>query len=204
MCPIPCLSRSGHSVARLGGTVPVLVSTSIPTWSNSLRRASVCLQLAKSIRRPMVTARLFTIFRNKDVARSWLRRVREWSSNLRKDLTQDSAPVPGASCKRWLLFQSSKVSADPHSGAISCRLCKMCRGTLLPSPGFPTRLRAAVPYMSRADGLWHGPDPAELQVLSYAECKVINLARVYVSAKRVYLSRHRNAGTSAREVSLYR
>ena len=34
-----------------------------------------------------------------------------------------------------------------------------------------------------------GPDPEALRCLSYAECKVINLARIYVSVKRVFLDR---------------
>ena len=43
-----------------------------------------------------------------------------------------------------------------------------------------------MPEQARANGLWHGPDPAELSALSYAEAKVINLARVYVSVKRFF------------------
>ena len=45
--------------------------------------------------------------------------------------------------------------------------------------------------------MWHGPDPEELRVLSYAECKVVNLARIYVSVKRVFLDRASHAGASS-------
>eukprot|EP00973_Karenia_brevis_P022744 3129594-Karenia_brevis.AAC.1 len=57
--------------------------------------------------------------------------------------------------------------------------------------------------MARANGLWRGPDPEELKRLSYCEAKVVNLARVYVSVKRVFLDRRSYAGTSAQEAPLY-
>ena len=38
-----------------------------------------------------------------------------------------------------------------------------------------------MPEDARANGLWHGPDPEELSALTCCECKVINLARIYVS-----------------------
>ena len=56
-----------------------------------------------------------------------------------------------------------------------------------------------MPPMARANGLWRGPDPPELQRLSDCEAKVINLARVYVSVKRVYLNRGSYAATGASE-----
>ena len=43
-----------------------------------------------------------------------------------------------------------------------------------------------VPPLARANGMWRGPDPAELAQLSYAEAKVINLVRVYVNVKRIF------------------
>ena len=56
---------------------------------------------------------------------------------------------------------------------------------------------------ARANGLWHGPDPPEIASLSYSEAKVINLARVYVSVKRVFLDRSSYAKTTAAEAPLY-
>ena len=59
------------------------------------------------------------------------------------------------------------------------------------------------PMYARANGLWHGPDPPELRCLTYSEAKVINLARVYVSVKRVFLDRSSYAATSDAEAPLY-
>ena len=57
--------------------------------------------------------------------------------------------------------------------------------------------------MARANGMWRGADPEELSRLSYCEAKVINLARVYVSVKRLSLDRRSYAGTAANEAPLY-
>ena len=46
-----------------------------------------------------------------------------------------------------------------------------------------------MPEMARANGMWRGPQPVVLRDLSFCEAKVINLARVYVSIKRVFLDR---------------
>ena len=40
------------------------------------------------------------------------------------------------------------------------------------------------PY-ARPCGLWAGPEPAELRVLTYIERRILNLARVYLTVKRV-------------------
>ena len=60
-----------------------------------------------------------------------------------------------------------------------------------------------MPSEARANGLWRGPDPPEISSLSYNEAKVINLARIYVSVKRVFLDRSSYARTSASEAPLY-
>ena len=60
-----------------------------------------------------------------------------------------------------------------------------------------------MPQMARANGLWRGPDPEELTRLSFCENKVINLARVYVSVKRVFLDKRSYAGSGSREAPLY-
>ena len=60
-----------------------------------------------------------------------------------------------------------------------------------------------MPEMARANGMWRGKDPEELSTLSYCEAKVINLARVYVSIKRVFLDRSSYARTGAAESPLY-
>ena len=60
-----------------------------------------------------------------------------------------------------------------------------------------------MPELARANGLWRGPDPEELSDLSYAETKVINLARVYVSVKRIFLDRRSYARTTDSEAPRY-
>jgi len=60
-----------------------------------------------------------------------------------------------------------------------------------------------MPEASRANGLWHGPVPKELRDLNYCEAKVINLARIYVSVKRIFLDRQSYARTSEAEAPRY-
>ena len=60
-----------------------------------------------------------------------------------------------------------------------------------------------MPDVARANGMWRGPDPNELADLTYCENKVINLAKVYVSVKRVFLGRSSYAPTGQRESPLY-
>ena len=127
---------------------------------------------------------MYTSFKTVEAAQSWERRVKQWIENLRGDLVQDSVPAPGREGMRWMLFQSSNLQVDAETGAITCSLCKHCKESLR----HVDRKKAAarMPAHARANGLWHGPDPAVLSDLSYAECKVINLARIYVSVKRVF------------------
>ena len=77
------------------------------------------------------------------------------------------------------------MQIHPDIGAIFCSLCKHCTEPLRRVQGPSKRPHVTMPGQARANGMWHGPDPPELQELSYAECKVINLARIYVSVKRV-------------------
>ena len=60
-----------------------------------------------------------------------------------------------------------------------------------------------MPDVARASGMWRGPDPKALTDLTHCEAKVINLARVYVSIKRVFLDRSSYAATTAGEAPLY-
>ncbi len=46
-----------------------------------------------------------------------------------------------------------------------------------------------MPLFARANGLWGGPLPYDLEVLTYTERRVIALARIYVSIKRVHPER---------------
>ena len=88
-------------------------------------------------------------------------------------------------------------------GAISCNVCTHCIEPCRRVEGPKKRPRVTMLGQSRANGMWHGPDPPELQDLSYAECKVINLAHIYVSVKRVFLDRSSYARTTKSETPLY-
>ena len=95
------------------------------------------------------------------------------------------------------------MQIHPDTGAIFCSLCKHCIEPLRRVEGSRKRPHVTMPAQARANGMWHGPDPPELQDLSYAECKVINLARIYVSVKRVFLDRSSYARTTKSETPLY-
>ena len=136
-------------------------------------------------------------------AAAWLRRVKTWEENLRRDLVCDSMPAPDGSGKRWLLFHSSNTLVHAVTGEVSCQLCKICRLALSGTTGWTHKPNVHMPEVARANGLWHGPDPEELQALTFCERKVINLARVYVSVKRIYLDHSSYARTSASEAPLY-
>ena len=136
-------------------------------------------------------------------AEAWQRRVHTWVANLRHDLRQDSVPAPSSGDTHWLLFRGSNMQIHPDTGAIFCSLCKHCIEPLRRVEGSRKRPHVTMPAQARANGMWHGPDPPELQDLSYAECKVINLARIYVSVKRVFLDRSSYARTTKSETPLY-
>ena len=38
-----------------------------------------------------------------------------------------------------------------------------------------------MPFLARANGLWDGPEPRELAVLSYVERKAVQLTRLHMS-----------------------
>ena len=94
------------------------------------------------------------------------------------------------------------MSVDSETGVISCYLCKSCLKALSNVDAFAGS-KVHMPMYARANGLWRGPDPPELANLSYAESKVIYLARLYVSVKRVFLNRGSYAATSKSEAPLY-
>ena len=137
--------------------------------------------------------------KTRSAAEAWLRRVQAWNTNLRRDLESDSVPAPNGSGTRWLLFASSHIVVNESSGEIRCKLCKICRNALSETSGAELKPKVRMPEVARANGLWHGPDPEELKVLTFCERKVINLARVYVSVKRIFLDRSSYARTSRSE-----
>ena len=102
-----------------------------------------------------------------------------------------------------IMYPSPNVSIDPATSEIRCSLCKRCRAALVRVHSKDRKPNVHVPDVARCNGMWRGPDPQELSSLSYCEAKVINLARVYVSVKRVFLDRRSYAGTSFSEAPLY-
>ena len=106
-------------------------------------------------------------FESQAAARCWLKRVRRWVDNLRRDIRQDSVPAPGDGAQRWLLYPTSSLSQKAN-GDIDCLLCKRCFASL--SHVDKSKEPAArMPPDARANGMWHGPDPAALQDLTYTE-----------------------------------
>ena len=116
-------------------------------------------------------------------------------------LRADSVRAPGLhEDRRWLLYQSP--SLDMSDGQITCFLCRKCC-TALASSNSAGRPYPRLPAEARTNGLWRGPDPPELSSLSYTEAKVMNLARMYVIVKRVFLNSASIARTSGSEAPLY-
>jgi len=136
-------------------------------------------------------------------AESWLKRLEQWESNLRRDLYADCIPAPDGSDRQWMLYRSPETQVSATTKAISCNLCKCCRLAFSNTCGKGGAPDVRMPAVARANGLWHGPDPEELSDLSYCETKVINLARIYVSVKRVFLDCASYARTNAAEAPLY-
>ena len=135
-------------------------------------------------------------------ARAWLHRVESWRTYARAELFADGVPAPGNPEVRWLLYlptmQKESQSKSSHE-SISCDLCTKCREAFASLRGKTRAPKARMPRFARANGLWRGPEPPELAALSYAETKVIQRARLYVSIKRIFLNAHSYARTSRDE-----
>ncbi len=99
---------------------------------------------------------------------------------------------------------SDSVTIATDNGTIDCLLCKHCLEAFTNTHHDDKRSpNVRMPQQARGNGLWHGPDPAELSSLTYAECKVINLAKIYVSVKKVYLDRRAYAKTRKNDTPQY-
>ena len=119
-------------------------------------------------------------------AQAWCHRVRLWRENLRVALWDDAVPAPGHPERRWLLFapEHRASCSEEEAPVISCSLCKMC-WTAFRLRGERGAPAVEMPFLCRARGLWGGPEPEEIRVLSYVERRVINLARVFTAVKTV-------------------
>jgi len=120
------------------------------------------------------------------LAKVWRDRVCKWRGNMKSALRSDAVLAPGQVDCYWMLYLPDRVA--PVSGApgaaIQCKLCRRCRSALQKKDklGKP---RPEMPDMARARGLWGGPEPEEIKVLTFLERRVIQLARVYCVIKRV-------------------
>ena len=116
-------------------------------------------------------------------ARVWLERVEAWARHLEDDISADSIQSPFDPDKRLLLyFPNAEVTTS--SDGVVCKLCRKC------TEGFRACTAQGVPkprlaVEARANGLWQGPEPAALKCLSYVEGRILCLARVGVTLKRV-------------------
>ena len=144
-----------------------------------------------------------TEFTDESKAKAWLRRVKKWIQQTCDAIRQDSIPAPGRSHERWLLYDASCVVTNASTGRINCHLCNKCRASLSGVTGKERKPSVNMPLHARANGMWRGPDPVELSRLTYAECKVINLSRIYVSVKRIFLNRSSYARSDASEAPLF-
>ncbi len=88
-----------------------------------------------------------------------------------------------------MLYIPEKVDTpESDTAGAGCDVCRHCAANLTRLRGSAEKRRPAVqmPLFARANGFWGGPLPDELGVLTYVERRVIALARVYVSIKRVH------------------
>ena len=97
--------------------------------------------------------------------------------------------APGLAGERWLFYDASGNGSAPSAGgALRCFLCKKCVTPLRRWQGKKHKAPAVMmPAHARANHLWGGSQPQVFKDLSYAECKVIQLARAYSCVKRVVL-----------------
>ena len=123
---------------------------------------------------------------NAALLEAWRDRVLRWRENLREDLRADAVPAPQDPQKRWLLFagRGSSLRVDAATRVVHCQLCRKCAVDLARknSKGAPA---PRLPLIARAHGLWGGPEPEVIRVLSYTERRILRLARVYSTIKRV-------------------
>jgi hypothetical protein len=90
----------------------------------------------------------------------------------------------------------------PAEGRVlSCDLCRKCRESLSTSDR-GREPATKMPQLARANGNWHGPQPLELLALSYVEQKVIQLVRLYICVKRVFVDSSAFARVRQAEVPL--
>ena len=139
------------------------------------------------------------------VACAWRRRLEIWRDNLRAALRADAVAVPGRPQERWLLWFPRDRQPDAAAEGLLCTLCRKCRDALSATHVVKGSWepKPKMPQLARANGNWRGPQPPELAALTFAEQKVVQLARLYVSVKRVFLDTPAGAHMRRGEAPLY-
>jgi hypothetical protein len=106
------------------------------------------------------------------LAIAWHSRVLQWSANIHNDLRSDAVPAPrGIDDAHWMLYIPQKQPLESSTAEAQ-------QADQIPAP--------RMPVFARANGMWGGPLPPDLEALTYTERRIIALARIYVSIKRVH------------------
>ena len=71
-----------------------------------------------------------------------------------------------------MLYRGGILDAGAELGEVRCYLCKRCCQAFANVSGADGQPAPRLPAECRANGMWGGPDPAELQDLGYCEAKV--------------------------------
>ena len=119
------------------------------------------------------------------VREAFANRVRNWRDFTRDALRADGVPAPSDPSARWMLFKGEASGLTCRSdGSIELNLCVHCAKQLkkVDSKGKPA---VGMPLQALANGLWLGPEPEEIRMLTWTERRVLRLARVYCCVKRV-------------------
>ena len=117
------------------------------------------------------------------IAQLWHTRVVRWRDLQRQDLFSHGIPVPGATGRRWLLYRHG-ADMTVTDKDISCFFCEECVEPLSRRRSNGTWALNMPPF-AVARGLWQGPEPEEIRMLTYVERRILRLARADVCVKRV-------------------
>ena len=115
--------------------------------------------------------------------------MEQWRIYLGQDLRADSVQSPARDGKYWLLYFPPKDRISDDAPTIRCRLCRACAAALrrLVGKGKDSAPKPQLSTCARAYGLWGGPEPEELRRLSYLSRRILTLASVYFTLKRVMI-----------------
>ena len=111
-------------------------------------------------------------------AKIWTQRVRAWVEHLTTDITADAVHSPLGS--HWLLHPSFTTTTPE---GLHCQLCNKCRDGLKTVDAHTQRPRPYLSVVARARGMWGGPEPPELQRLSWMGRRIVQLGRAVICVR---------------------